>query len=74
MNDFGKLLIVVGIFLVLAGLLTLVLGRGHFPLGRLPGDFVYHGKNTAFYFPLASSILFSVILSLVLYAINRWRR
>ena len=74
MSDLGKLLILLGGFLVLAGLLTLALGRTHFPLGRLPGDFVYRGKNTAFYFPLATSILLSFILSLVLYVINRWRR
>ena len=74
MSDFGKLLIVAGGFLVLAGLLTLVLGRTHFPLGRLPGDFVYRGKNTSFYFPLATSMLLSLLLSFVLYVINRWRR
>jgi hypothetical protein len=74
MSDLGKLLILLGGFLVLAGLLTLALGRTHFPLGRLPGDFVYRGKNTSFYFPLATSILLSFILSFVLYVINRWRR
>jgi formate hydrogenlyase subunit 3/multisubunit Na+/H+ antiporter MnhD subunit len=74
MSALGKLLIVLGGFLVLAGLLTLVLGRTNFPLGRLPGDFVYRGKNTSFYFPLATSILLSFVLSFVLYLINRWRR
>ena len=74
MSDLGKLLIFLGGFLVLAGLLTLVLGRTNFPLGRLPGDFVYRGKHTSFYFPLATSILLSFVLSFVLYLINRWRR
>ena len=74
MSDLGKLLIFLGGFLVLAGLLTLVLGRTHFPLGKLPGDFVYRGKNASFYFPLATSILLSFVLSFVLYLINRWRR
>ena len=74
MSDVGKLLILVGGFLVVVGLLTLVLGRTNFPLGRLPGDFVYRGKNTSFYFPLATSILLSFILSFVLYLINRWKR
>lgn len=74
MTGLGKLLIFLGGFLVLAGLLTVVLGRTNFPLGRLPGDFVYRGKNTSFYFPLATSILLSFVLSLVLYLINRWRR
>jgi hypothetical protein len=56
-----------------AGLLFLLLGRTNLPLGRLPGDIVYRGKHTTFYFPLATSILVSVVLSLVLYLIGRFR-
>ena len=74
MTDFGKLLIVLGIVLVIAGVFLIVVGRAHLPLGRLPGDIVYRGKNTTFYFPFATSILLSVILTLVLYVVNRWRR
>ena len=74
MSDFGKLLIALGILLVAAGVVFMILGRTNLPLGRLPGDIVYRGKNTTFYFPLATSILLSVILSLVLYVVNRWRR
>jgi hypothetical protein len=44
------------------------------PIGRLPGDIFYRGKNTSIYFPLATSLLVSVVLSLVLYLINRFRR
>jgi hypothetical protein len=44
------------------------------PLGRLPGDILYRGKNTTFYFPLASSILISVVLSIVLFLIARSKR
>jgi hypothetical protein len=51
-----------------------LLGRTNLPLGRLPGDIVYRGKNTTFYFPLASSLLVSVLLSMVLYVVGRWRR
>jgi hypothetical protein len=40
----------------------------------LPGDIVYRGKNSVFYFPLATSILLSIALSLVLYVISRFRR
>jgi hypothetical protein len=74
MTDLGKLLIVLGIIIAVAGVVLLLLGRAHFPVGRLPGDIVYRGKNTTFYFPLATSILLSVVLSLLLYVINRWRR
>lgn len=74
MTGLGKLLIVLGIVLVFLGVLLTLMGRAHLPLGRLPGDIVYRGKNTTFYFPLATSILLSVILTLVLYVVNRWRR
>ena len=74
MTDFGKLLIAIGIVLVIVGVVLIVAGRAHLPLGRLPGDIVYRGKNTTFYFPLATSVLLSIILTLVLYVVNRWRR
>lgn len=74
MTDLGKLLIVLGIVLVFLGVFLTLVGRAHLPLGHLPGDIVYRGKNTTFYFPLATSVLLSVILTLVLYVVNRWRR
>jgi hypothetical protein len=42
--------------------------------GRLPEDFSYRGKNTTVYFPLATSVLVSVVFLLVLRAVNRWRK
>jgi hypothetical protein len=74
MADLGKLLILVGAAIVIAGILLLVVARLHLPIGRLPGDIVYRGKNTTFYFPLATSILLSVVLTLILYAVGKWRR
>ena len=74
MTDLGKLLIVLGAILLVAGVVLSLLGRTGLPLGRLPGDIVYRGKNTTLYFPLATSILLSVILTVVLYVIGRWRR
>jgi len=74
MNEFGKLLLVLGALCVIAGLAVILIGRTHLSIGRLPGDFVYRGKNTTIYFPLASSILLSIVLSIVLYAINHWRK
>ncbi len=62
----GGLLLVIGVVLIFAGKVNL-------PIGRLPGDIVYRGKNTTFYFPLMTSILLSIILSLVLYFVNRMR-
>jgi hypothetical protein len=74
MTDFGKLLIVLGGILLVAGVVLVFLGRTNLPIGRLPGDILYRGKNTTFYFPLATSIVLSVLLTLILYVIGRWRR
>jgi len=73
MPDLGKLLLFFGLILVVGGLVLMLFGRINIPLGRLPGDIVYRGKNTTFYFPLATSILLSVVLSMVLYFIGRLR-
>ena len=73
MPNLGKLLLFFGLILVVGGLVLMLFGRMNIPLGRLPGDIVYRGKNTTFYFPLATSILLSVVLSVVLYFIGRLR-
>jgi hypothetical protein len=73
-GDLGKLLVLLGGTIVIVGLAIILLGRTSLPLGRLPGDIIYRGKNTIFYFPLATSILVSVVLSLLLYVIGRFRR
>ena len=73
MSDFGKLLIFLGLILVIAGVLIVILGRTNLPFGRLPGDILYRGKRTTFYFPLATCILLSVILSLLFYVLGKWR-
>ena len=74
MNDMAKLLIFFGCVLVGIGLLLLLGGRIHFPVGRLPGDIVYRGKNTTFYFPIVTSLLLSIVLSVILYVISRFTR
>ena len=74
MPDVGKTLMVLGGLLVVAGFFLTLLGRAHLPLERLPGDIVYRGNNTTFYFPLATSVLVSVVLSLVLYVVGHWRK
>jgi hypothetical protein len=72
--ELGKLLVLLGAVLVMAGVVVMLLGRMNFPLGRLPGDFLYRGKNTTVYFPLATSVVVSVVVSIVLYLASRWRR
>jgi hypothetical protein len=63
-----------GVVLVVAGVVLLLLGRANLPLGRLPGDIVYRGKHTSFYFPLATCLLLSLVLSIVLYVVGHWKR
>jgi len=65
-TDFGKLLIILVLVLVVTGIIVLLAGRAHLPIGRMPGDIVYRGKNTTFYFPIVTSIVLSIVLSLVL--------
>jgi hypothetical protein len=74
MHELGRLLILCGAVLLVIGVAILLLGRTNLPIGRLPGDIFYRGKNATFYFPLATSILLSVVLSIVLYVIGRFRR
>jgi DUF2905 family protein len=74
MTDLGKIFVFFGVMLLVLGVLFLFLGRSGLPLGRLPGDFLYRGKNTTFYFPLTTSVVLSAVLSLVLYVIGRFRR
>jgi hypothetical protein len=69
--ELGKLLIIFGAMFVVAGVAMMVLWRMHVPLGRLPGDFLWRGKNTTVYFPLATSLVVSLVLSILLYAVSR---
>jgi hypothetical protein len=73
MAELGKSLVLVGLVVAAVGLLLMLFGRANLPLGRLPGDILYRGKNSVFYFPLATSILLSVMVSLILYVIGRFR-
>lgn len=68
---FGRVLIVSGLVLLALGVLISFGERLPIRLGRLPGDIVIRGKNTAFYFPIVTSLLLSVVLSLILWIFNR---
>jgi uncharacterized protein HemY len=63
----GKLLVIAGLILAGVGLLVML----GVPIGRLPGDITYRRGNTTFYFPLATSILASVVLTLLLMLLRR---
>jgi hypothetical protein len=67
----GRILIAAGLVLVALGLLVTFAARLPIRLGRLPGDIYIHGKNSTFYFPLATCILISVLLSLVMWIFRK---
>jgi hypothetical protein len=73
-TEIGKLIIILGVLLVVAGVVLVALARWHVPIGHLPGDIAYRRKNFAFYFPLGTSILISIVLSLIFYFISRVHR
>ncbi|NQT02492.1 MAG: DUF2905 domain-containing protein [Planctomycetes bacterium] len=71
-QQFGKWLIAAGIAIALLGVLVIVLGR--FGLFKLPGDLEFGSKNWRVYFPIASCIILSIILTLILWLISYFRR
>lgn len=70
MPDMGKSLIVIGLIIAAVGVILMLSGKIPW-LGRLPGDIYVKRQNFTFYFPLATSILISVILSLILWLLRR---
>ena len=69
-SDVGRMLVVFGVLLALAGVVLMLVARVPW-LGRLPGDVHVQRGNWTFYFPLATSLLVSVVLTLVLWLVRR---
>ena len=70
MNELGKMLFLLGVFVALIGLVLWTgFGRGWF--GRLPGDIHFSKGNFTFYFPLVTCILLSILLTLILWLFRR---
>jgi hypothetical protein len=69
--DLGRTLIIAGVVLIVAGLVVTFGGRLPIRLGHLPGDIQYRGRNGSFYFPIVTCLLVSVVMSLVMWLINR---
>jgi hypothetical protein len=67
----GRLLIAAGLLLVVAGLVVTFAGRLPFRLGRLPGDIRIQGRHASFYFPLATCLLLSAVLSLIMWIFRK---
>jgi hypothetical protein len=70
MSDVGRLLIVFGLLIALVGLVVVLIGRVPW-LGRLPGDILMRRGNWTFYFPLATSLLLSLVLTLLFWLLGR---
>ncbi|GAB4407750.1 MAG: hypothetical protein OHK0032_03100 [Thermodesulfovibrionales bacterium] len=70
MQYIGRFLVILGIVIALIGGLLLLSGKIPW-LGRLPGDIIIQRKNFTFYFPIATSILISIIITLILWLIGR---
>jgi hypothetical protein len=68
----GRFLVVLGAILLIAGLLlTYTNFFSYLRLGRLPGDFSFRRGNVSFYFPIGTSILISLVLTIILYLLRK---
>ncbi len=74
MEGLGKLLLIAGVLLVVIGGALVLTGKAGIPLGRLPGDITWRGKNSVVYFPLATSIVLSIVLTLIFWLVGRMHR
>ena len=72
MGDIAKIIILLGVFLVVIGVILLFIGKVPF-LGKLPGDILIKKEHFTFYFPLTTGIIISILISLILYLIGRLR-
>jgi len=74
MSDLGRILVTLVLVLVGIGLMVLLFSRLNVPLGRLPGDMTWKGKNWVVSFPLMTSVLASLLLTLIFWIISHFRR
>ena len=74
MPDLGRIFILLGLLLIVAGVIIVGLNRLHLPLVRLPGDFNWRGRGWSVSFPLATSLLLSVLVSVLLWLASRFHR
>jgi hypothetical protein len=70
MNDLGRFLMITGVVIAAAGVILTLLPRISW-LGKLPGDILLRKGNVTFFFPLTTSIILSLLLSLILWLFRR---
>jgi Protein of unknown function (DUF2905) len=70
----GKFLLIFGVCIAAIGAWFALGGRVPFRLGHLQGDIAYHGRRGSFYFPIMTCVIVSVVLTLIVWAVNLFRR
>ena len=73
-RELGRMLLIVGAVLAVLGALFYFGARLPFRLGRLPGDIVHRGEHTTFYFPIVTCLLVSIVVTLLFWLFNQFRR
>jgi hypothetical protein len=74
LRELGRTLLIVGALLVLSGALLYFGAKLPFRLGRLPGDIVHRGERTTFYLPIITCLVVSIVLTLLFWLFNLFRR
>jgi hypothetical protein len=74
LRELGRALLIVGAVSVVVGAVLYFGARLPFRLGRLPGDIIRRGEHTTFYFPIATCLVVSVMLSILFWLFSNFRR
>ena len=74
LREFGRALLILGAVSVVVGALFFFGARLPFRLGRLPGDITHRGEHTTFYFPIVTSLVISIVLSILFWLFSNLRR
>jgi len=74
LRELGRVLLLLGGLLAAVGAVLYFGGRLPFRLGRLPGDIIYRGEHTTFYFPIVTCLILSLGLTLLLWLVGRFRQ
>lgn len=74
MESFGKAIVFAGLLMVFVGMILILIDKLPFGLGKLPGDIYIKRDNFVFYFPLATSLILSIVVSLILFVVSRMSR
>ena len=74
MTSVARLLVQIGLVLIVAGGVIYLLGKLGISLGSMPGDLTWRGKNVTVFFPIGTSILISILLTLLFWLFSRFRR